>query len=161
MKLNLFVLFLAALLMMVFIEPQAQNTTVKQERGDNSVLLSFSTNVDSLTTVTSKWFSIADLLSHSLYTYPISYTKIQSSVLDKPHITTTIEGSNDQVNVAVVDTIGTVGDSLETLYSGTIDLNNKKFWYYRIKHTGTGTGVFANKRDAIIRTDLIPIRPKN
>lgn len=153
-----FILMLAGLFLFSITSP-AQ--TLDIEKNDNAVMVSFDADVDSLTTVTSDWFSIPDYLSHSLYTYPVSYTKIQSSVLGKPHITVTIERSNDQTNVIVADTIGNVGDSLETLYSGTANLNNGKSWYYRLKYVGTGTGAFANKSDATLKTDLVFIRPKN
>lgn len=149
---------LAALFLMPIFTP-AQ--TLDIERNDNAVKISFDADVDSLTTVTSDWFAIPEYLSHSLITYPPNYTKIQSSADGKPHITVTLEGSNDQTNVVIVDTVGTVGDSLETIYSGNTNLNNKKFWYYRYKYTGTGTGAFANKSDATLRTDLVFIRPKN
>lgn len=130
------------------------------DKSDNAVIVSFDAEVDSAATVTSDWFSIPEYLSHSLYTYPVSYTKIQSSTLNKPHITVTVERSNDQTNVIVADTIGTVGDSLETLYSGTANLNDGKSWYYRFKYTATGTHPFDNAVDATLRTDLVFIRPK-
>lgn len=153
-----FILMLAGMFLLSIVTP-AQ--TLEIEKIDNAVIVTFDADVDSLTTVTSDWFAIPEFLSHSLYTYPPNYTKIQSSAAGKPHITVTIEGSNDQTNVVIVDTVGTVGDSLETIYSGSTNFNNKKFWYYRYKYTGTGTGVFANKSDATLRTDLVFIRPKN
>lgn len=130
------------------------------DKGDNSLRVKYTADVDSLTTTYSDWFSIADYLGLSLYTYPVNYSKIQSSAAGKPHITVTVEGSNDQTNVVIVDTVGTVGDSLETIYSGNTNFNNKKFWYYRLKYTGTGTGAFANKSDATLRTDLVFIKPQ-
>lgn len=130
------------------------------DKGDNSIRVKYTADVDSLTTVYSDWFSIADYLSHSLITYPVNYSKIQSSVAGKPHITVIVYGSNDQVNSVAVDTIGTVGDSLETIYSGNTNFNNKKFWYYRIAYKGEGVGAFANKSDATLRTDLVFIKPQ-
>lgn len=132
------------------------------DKNDNAVLITMEANVDSLSTVTSKWFSIPEYLTHSLYTYPVNYTKMQNSVSGKPYITVTVEGSNDQVNVAVIDTIGGVQDSLETLYSGNTNFNNKKFWYYRIKFKGESkSGSLKNRKDATLRTDLLFVRPKN
>jgi len=131
------------------------------DKGDYSMRVKYTTSVDSLATMTSNWFSVADYLPGSLITYPAYYTKIQSSVLRVPVITVTLEGSNDQTNYVVVDTIGTVGDSLETIYSGNINLNNQKFWFYRIKAVGVGAHPFDNARDAVLRTDLIFVRPKD
>lgn len=142
-------------------QPFTPAQTLEIEKQDNAVMVSFDADVDSIITVTSDWFSIPEYLSHSLYTYPVSYTKIQSSVAGKPHITVTVERSNDQTNVIAADTIGTVGDSLETLYSGTANFNNGKSWYYRFKYVGTGTGNYANKSDATLKTHLVFIRPKN
>ena len=150
-----FILILAGMFLLSIAVP-AQ--TLEIDKIDNAVKVSFDAEVDSLTTVTSDWFAIPEFLSHSLITYPPNYTKIQSSVAGKPHITVTIEGSNDQTNVYTVDTVGTVGDSLETLYSGSTNFNNKKFWYYRFKYVGTGTGAFANKSDATLRTAVLAAR---
>lgn len=134
--------------------------SVDIERGENSALITFQSDVDSAETVTSDWFSVKDIIPYSLYTYPVNYTKIQSSTLRVPKITVTIEGSNDQTNVVIVDTIGTVGDSLETLYNGNVNFNDKKFMYYRYKYTATGTHPFDNATDAVLRTDLLFTGPK-
>lgn len=153
-----FVFFLAVVAFLVLGSSTPAQTYF--DKGDNSIRVKYTADVDSLTTTYSDWFSIADYLSHSLITYPVNYSKIQSSAAGKPHITVTVEGSNDQTNVVIVDTVGTVGDSLETIYSGNTNFNNKKFWYYRLKYTGTGTGAFANKSDATLRTDLVFIKPQ-
>ena len=152
-----FVFFLAVVAFLVLGSSTPAQTYF--DKGDNSLRVKYTADVDSLTTTTSDWFSIADYLGLSLITYPVNYSKIQSSADGKPHITVTVEGSNDQTNVVIVDTVGTVGDSLETIYSGNTNFNNKKFWYYRLKYTGTGTGAFANKSDATLRTDLVFIKP--
>lgn len=149
------------LAMLFIFQPFAPAQTLEIDKNDNAVMVSFDAEVDSIITVTSDWFAIPEYLSHSLITYPPNYTKIQSSTAGKPHITVTLEGSNDQTNVVIVDTVGTVGDSLETIYSGNTNLNNKKFWYYRYKYVGTGTGAFANKSDATLKSQLVFIRPKN
>lgn len=152
--------FLAAILTMVFsvflVQPvEAQSLSIERQ-GDNAVKVTFDAPVDSLSLVTSDWFTVGPYISHSLVTYPVSYTKIQSSTLNKPFVTVIVEGSNDQENVLAVDTVGTVSDSLETLYSGTTDFNNKKFWYYRVKYKGEA----GNRPDCIVKTDLLFIRPK-
>lgn len=153
-----FVFFLAVIAFLVLGATTPAQTYF--DKGDNSIRVKYTADVDSLTTTYSDWFSIADYLGLSLITYPVNYSKIQSSAAGKPHITVTVEGSNDQTNVVIVDTVGTVGDSLETIYSGNTNFNNKKFWYYRLKYTGTGTGAFANKSDATLRTDLVFIKPQ-
>ncbi len=114
--------------------------------------------VDTNATVYSKWFSAQSYLGNSFYTYPVTYDKIQTSTLGKPYITVTLQGSNDLSNIVTIDTIGTVSDSLETLYTGTTDLNNKKFLFYRLKFVGEE----GNRSDAVInRLDLLFTRPKN
>ena len=138
-------------------QAQTKSGELSFETGKNAKMVTYEADVDSNEVVYSDWFSVAEYIPFSLYTYPVSYTKIQSSTLAKPHITVTVERSNDQTNVIVTDTIGTVGDSLETLYSGTANLNNGKSWYYRVKYTGT----IANRSDATLRTDLVFLKPED
>jgi len=152
-----FLIVMMAFTMLIIQPVQAQSF----EYNEDAVKVSFTSAVDSAGTVYSDWFSIPDYLSYSFYDYPVNYTKIQSSVLRVPVITVTVEGSNDQTNIVITDTIGTVGDSLETYYNGNTNFNNKKFWYYRLKYVGVGTHPFDNATDATLRTDLVFIRPRN
>lgn len=155
-------IFFALLITLAFFTSDLFCQSIKTETIDNTIKISFSSPVDSLNTVRSNWFAVPEYLSHSLSTYPVNYTKIQNSASAKPYITVMIEGSNDQVNVAVVDTIGGSLDSLETLYSGTANLNEKKFWYYRIVYKGESkSATLKNRKDATLRTDLLFIRPKD
>lgn len=160
-SLKSFFLILSMLFLIIAGCAQAQ-TAVDVEKSGKATLITFDSICDSTTAVTtSNWFSLGDVLSHSLITYPIYYTKIQSSADGKPHVTVTVEGSNDLSNVVIVDTVGTVGDSLETIYNGNTNFNNKKFWYYRLKYTGTGSGAYKNRADTILRTDLVFYKPQD
>lgn len=147
--------FILALMLMYSSVAKAQTAI---EYKDNSFLVSFDADVCTTATASSEWFSVSDYISHSLVTYPVWYTKLQSSASSNPHITATIIGSMDMVNEVIVDTIGAQEDSLETLYSGSTNFNNKKFWYYKIKYAGTAV---KNTADATIKTYLLFIRPEN
>jgi hypothetical protein len=147
---------LALLLISFLLVTLTPAQTLELEKGNGgSLFVTFSADVDSNATVASDPFTIDEFDGASFTTYPINYTKIQSSVSDKPHITATIEGSNDLANWVVIDTVGTPGDSLETLYKGTLTLNdtsyNNKFHYYRVKYVGLDT----NRDDATCRTDYV------
>lgn len=155
-----FVLSIFISLMLCF-TLEAQTTTIEKD-GDNAIKVTFDSDVDSLDTVTSDWFTLPGYIAYSSYDYPVHFTKIQTSTAGKPYVTATLEGSNDQVNIVVVDTIGTIVDSLETLYSSTINLNNKKLWYFRVKHKGESvpTSDQKNRSDTVVKTDLLFITPK-
>lgn len=159
MKTKLFIALIFAIVLICLPAIASAQDNVDITRADDQTKVSLSVDVDSTgltaSTVTSQWFSASKYLGNSFYTYPVQYTKLVKSTKGKPRITTTIEGSNDQTNVAVVDTMGILADSIETYQSGTLNLNNKKYWYYRIKHTGTS----GNRADATAGIDLIFIKP--
>lgn len=150
--LSILVLVILLLLPISVSRPQV---SVDLDKGDQALLVSLNYPVDSVTTVTSKWFGVKSYLVNSFNDYPIQYARKLNSVKGLPKVTTTIEGSNDQTNVAIVDTLGGVSDSIETYTSGTLNLNNKKFWYYRIKQTGQS----GNRADVTARVDLLFIKP--
>lgn len=122
------------------------------EKSGSSMLVMYSTSVDSADTVYTKPFQY---FSPNYYTYPVTYTKLLTSAADKPHITTTVEGSNNGTSWYAVDTIAAVGDSAETYQSGELDLNNRGYWYYRIKHIGLST----NRSDATAVVHLVFRKP--
>lgn len=159
--LAIFLMITSFVLFSIVAPAQTKAGTLSIEKSQNAVLVSYSADVDSNAVVYSEWFSVPDYLPYSLYTYPVNYTKIQSSTLGKPCITVTLERSNDQSNVIITDTIGTIRDSLETLYNGTANFNNGKSWYYRLKFTGETATATKNRSDATCKTDLVFIRPKD
>ena len=157
-KYNLFGSFIAIIVIALIcglFSPLNAQEKVKIDSENSASMVLLDTSCDSLDVVVSKSFSMPNFLSNNFSTYPVYYTKYQRSADDKPHITTTIEGSNDGTNWNVVDTLGAVADSAETYQYGSLDFNNKKYWYYRLKHTGAA----GNRADALITTNLLFTKP--
>lgn len=108
------------------------------------------TTIDSNGVYVTPWFSLREF-DDDLTNHPVIYMKYQSSVLAKPHITTTVEGAffaDD--SVWVVDTIGVVADSSEVKQYGTLNFNGKQYPMYRLKYSGTTS----NRSDAWIKNTL-------
>ncbi len=152
-KLLSIIILVIGILSLSFIDSSAQRVKVQNEKDASMVVLE--TNVDSLSIVIGEAFSLPQYLSNNFTTYPIYYTKLIKSNSAKPRLNTTIEGSNDLANWAVVDTVGILADSIETYQSGSLNFNAKKFWYYRIKHIGA-TG---NPKDVTSSMNLLFIKP--
>jgi uncharacterized protein (UPF0333 family) len=74
----------------------------------------------------------------------------------KPFSTTMIQGSNDKSNWVTIDTVGAAKDSVETLMQGSLDLNSKKFLYYR-EYT---KGEAGNRSDTVVETTYYFYRKK-
>jgi len=148
---HLFLSLLIFILLTSLIQSQ-ENVTI--EKSTDYLTVSWSTAVDSNSTVYTKPFSLRSFDAVDWYTYPIHFSKLQSSVKNKPFITVTIEGSDDNfVTYKTVDTVGTLSDSLETLYAGVINCNPTtfgKFYTYRLKAIGTTD----NRSDAILKVFL-------
>lgn len=105
-------------------------------------------SVDSVTTTTfSRPFSLPSTITES--TVAIYFSKLMTSA-GTPKVTTIIQGSDDNVNWAAIDTVGGVSDSLKTVTTGTIDLNSARYWFYRFQFKGE-TG---NRRDVTNKTIL-------
>jgi hypothetical protein len=156
---RLFLLLSALFLVILMTGVTLAQEKVDIDKASNQTLVSLAADVDSTgltaSTVTSEWFPVQNYIGNNFNTYPVSYTKLIKSAAGHPHVTTTIEGSNDQENVAIVDSVGGVSDSVETLQSGTLNLNNKKYWYYRIKHKGEA----GNRADVTSKVDLLFTKP--
>lgn len=112
------------------------------------LVVEFRATADSLENITSRLFSVTNYDGGAWSSYPIYYTKSTVSAAGKPFTTVTIEGSNDNENWVVIDTVGGASDSLETLASGSIDLGGKKFLYYRQRTKGES----GNRRDTVVKT---------
>ncbi len=140
----------------------AQETVSMDGKNGAELFYCSSVAVDTNATVTSNWFTAPAYIGQNLFTYKVSYTKKQTSTLGKPFITTIIEGSNDQSNVVTVDTVGTLSDSLETLYTGTMSLDKDttyvKYLFYRFKFIGEE----GNRSDAVVNyVSLLFTKPTN
>jgi hypothetical protein len=135
--------------------------SVKTFDDDGSYYVKSSVAVAGADTVYSTSFSAPEYDGVDFTTYPINYTKTLTSTSDKPHITTTIQGSFDDVTYYTLDSLGAVGDSAETNQTGTLDLNSTGFKnhyrYYRFEYIGLAT----NPADATAVTWLNFARKEN
>jgi hypothetical protein len=96
--------------------------------------------IDSVYNYYSHCFSPASYTGSITSTNPASYTKLYTSAFGKPHITTVVQGTNDQINYFAVDTISAVGDSAQTASSGVCYFGQRygltKYVYYRLEFIG-------------------------
>lgn len=139
-----------AMLFLFTAESMAQVNTPTEKFDGSSLMLTMSSPVDSLSTVNGEWINISKFDGDNFYTYSPSYGKLLTSAKGTPKVTVTIEGSFDQTNVSVIDTVGGPSDSLETFAASKTDLNNRKFPYIRFKFKGEAR----NRRDTIVKTVL-------
>ena len=150
--------------MLLFSSNLLAQETVTQEKLDGAKLVSVSSvAVAEDTTIYSQWFTASDFIGQNMFTYKASYTKLQSSAANTTlYVTTLIQGSNDQSNIVTVDTVGTLEDSLKTLYTGTTALDKDttyvKYFYYRFALIGGAS----NPSDAVVDVlNLLFTKPKN
>jgi len=102
--------------------------------------LTFACTVDSIDTLTSNVFSLGKYNDLSWSTYPIPYQLYNVSAAGQPMLTAYVQGSNDNINWFVVDTLFST-DSLETVRYKTADFNNYKAVLYKLIIYGvTGCG---------------------
>ena len=151
MKTHSLIFVLIVLFSALFLNPiNAQTLKPQVQNGGGGLLLVSEADVIGTATVHTPWVSLANYDDASFITYPPSIGLLQSSVISKPHITTTIEVSFDAENVvAVYDTTGAVADSSESLQNLTLTtFNTGKYPYYRYTYKGE-TG---NPTDSYIQT---------
>lgn len=115
-------------------------------------LFTFRVLVDSVGSTTTNSFTLAPYDAESFVTYPVSYGKMITSA-GMPRVSVYVDGSYGFSTWATVDTLFT-SDSLTTFASGTFDLSNKHFPYYRLRVIGTA----GNRKDAVL--NLVLYKPK-
>ncbi len=126
------------------------------------------TNINSLTSIYSAWFTLAGyettepyvLAAGSIY-YPDklfgSYKFTSAS--SKPRLTLIVQGSNDVSDTTqhfAVDTLSAVSDSVETWQNFSVNFNGNKYLYYRL-YFKTSAG---NPADVYAKVDLYKPRKK-
>ena len=109
-------------------------------------IIYFKCTVDSIDTLTSRSFTLSRWDGANFSTSPIWYQRTLNSAAGTPKITTYIQGSFDGSTWVAVDTLGSAVTT-ESTTQGSIDLNNKKFPYYRF----IDYGVALNHSDTIDR----------
>jgi hypothetical protein len=129
------------------------NAEVSWGEDDNGQVFRFVATIDSLNTYTSKAFYLSEYDGESLFSYPVAYGKVASSVVGVPKIKSIIQGTYGDGNWFNVDTLST-SDSVETYNTGTVDLNNRKCLAYRIEISGVTT----NPGDTIYTLSLYAYR---
>lgn len=116
------------------------------------------TNIDSTETVYSSWFSIngfedtgpKETISTALSTFAYGTYQVTSTE-GKPHISIFLQGSNDvddTTTYEVIDTVGVLADSTETIRDGDFCFAKPRMWY-RLQIVGE-TG---NRSDAYLKGD--------
>ena len=133
----------------------AQFTTdAKVYQADNgkSEAILFVASVDSLSDYTSKAFYLDDYDAESFFSYPLSYGVILSSA-GTPHVFLYIQGTIGDGNWFTVDTVA-ANDSIKTYATGTLDLNNKKCFAYRVY----ADGITGNRLDTQLTFSLFVYR---
>ena len=159
------ILFIALMSLACFIpeaSAQVKTSNVDVSKTDNNLRISLSNQsiaVDSGDYYYSNDFKIEKFDGVSFTTYPVRWWMSQSSVTAKPHITWILQGTNDDGSTyGNVDTLGAVGDSIETAQIGTIDFNGFRYNAYRFKFSTTN----ANALDAIISNcGILFVTPEN
>ena len=150
--------FVILFLLVITLPANAQTKVTKSFQNDALLIEHPLTSIVSTDTVYSIWFGLNDYNKAIGVSTLGNYTKILTSASSKPRITTLIQGSNDQTNVFVLDTLGIVADSIETAQKGTFDLNeinnSNRFQYYRFVQIGESS----NPADAKIKQELYIIK---
>jgi hypothetical protein len=116
----------------------ADTTTVAADfdRNNHSLLVSHTADIDSNAYVVSDHFSIDEFTADSING---NYTVLISGTGER--IVTVIEGTNDQVNHVMLDSvIAFSAGATETLQTGSLVLTGVKYKYYRIKSYAYDTG---------------------
>jgi len=103
--------------------------------------LRFTCQPDSVAKDTSRAFSIGKYVheTRTLSTHPIYAQRTISSVLGAVKVTTFIDGSFNGTTWFACDTLGT-DVATETATVVTIDLNDKRFPFYRMRSNNIATG---------------------
>ena len=117
-----------------------------------------STNVDSLNTVYSEWFTLRGYTYESMSTYPLRAFYQLSSALGKPKILGIIQGCsdlNDANTIATVDSVTALNDSTETFNPVTLNFNGKNYPWYRFAWIGKSVNSQSkNRSDTYVKAEL-------
>jgi len=142
MKLHSVLITLLALLVaLTFVPPPLANAQFTINARTNLVensgqLTAFELTADTTGSDTSYAFTLSGYDLESFSTYPIIVGKLQTSASGKPRLTTYIYGTFNGSDLVLVDTVGIISDSLETMQWYSIDLNNKHYPYYKLRVVG-------------------------
>lgn len=126
-----FFLPLLLLLLPVLLSGQVLTNGYAQTPVAKGTLYNFQVRVDSLGTYTTSPFSLGGLDKESFVTYPVHYAKTITGPY-KPRVSCVVQGAmSTTTGYTAVDTVA-LADSTKTLATGTLDLNDKKFPFYRL-----------------------------
>lgn len=131
------------------------NATDKTSDYDAGLSIKFQGYIDStLTTYTSNPFQLSGYQAESFTSYPVHYRYRNVSAAGTPYVTHIIQGNYGDTTWVNIDTLIT-RDSTEISQIGTIDLNNRKCYAYRLVSSGGTTGANAkNRSDTVSEVTL-------
>ena len=159
---NSFIGIIAIFLIVALFAPQTVNaqTAFSEKSADLTHFYAKfpSTNVDSLNTVYSEWFTLRGYTYESMTTYPLRAFYQLSSASGKPKLLGIIQGCSDLSDantIATVDSLTALYDSTETFNPVTLNFNGKNFPWYRIAWIGKSVNSQSkNRADTYVKAEL-------